>query len=179
MRRVFGVVEMIVSVTMSAAPWYKHRWPWILMAGPAVVIVASFVTFFLAVKSNDGLVAEDYYKQGLTINRVLGREDIARKLGISAELHFSAEELVVHLKSSVDLPGAIRVTLAHPTRAGQDQSVLLRGVGGRYQGRVSGLAAGRWLVTVSDEGGLWRIGSEARLPDQQKIVIVPSELAKN
>ena len=37
-------------------PWYKERWPWILMAGPAAVIVAGIVTVWLAVVSNDGAV---------------------------------------------------------------------------------------------------------------------------
>jgi len=38
------------------------------MAGPAAVIVAGFFTMALAFRTEDGLVAEDYYKQGLAIN---------------------------------------------------------------------------------------------------------------
>ena len=26
---------------MSTLPWYRHRWPWIIMAGPAAVVVVS------------------------------------------------------------------------------------------------------------------------------------------
>ena len=33
-------------------PWYKERWPWLLMAGPAIVIVAGFITAWLAIVSN-------------------------------------------------------------------------------------------------------------------------------
>ena len=40
-------------------PWYKDRWPWILMAGPAVVVVAGFITLWLAISSDDGLVSDD------------------------------------------------------------------------------------------------------------------------
>ena len=149
------------------------------MAGPGVVVVASFITLYLAVKSNDGLVAEDYYKQGLAINRVLDRETQARSLGISAKAAFSSDRVVVDLKSSADLPSGIRVTLAHPTRAGMDQSVLLHGIGGRYQGGLSDLIAGRWLVVIADEANTWRISSEIKLPEQQEINIVPSELAQH
>ena len=52
-------------------PWYRHAAPWLLMAGPAIVVVASFVTLWLAVASDDGLVSADYYQRGLNINRTL------------------------------------------------------------------------------------------------------------
>ena len=28
-------------------PWYKERWPWILMAGPAIVVVAGVTTAWI------------------------------------------------------------------------------------------------------------------------------------
>ena len=28
-------------------PWYKHRWPWILIAGPATVVVAGVIAYAL------------------------------------------------------------------------------------------------------------------------------------
>ena len=39
------------------------------MAGPAVVIVAGFITAWLAIESNDGLVDDNYYKVGLSVNQ--------------------------------------------------------------------------------------------------------------
>jgi len=61
------------------------------MLGPAIVIVAGFVTLFLAIESNDGLVADDYYKQGLAINRTMQRDDRARAMNYRAELTLSRE----------------------------------------------------------------------------------------
>ena len=60
-------------LTTTIEPWYRHRWPWLLMLGPFVVIVAAAITVYLAVISNDGLVDDDYYKQGLAINQTLAR----------------------------------------------------------------------------------------------------------
>ncbi|MDD5296647.1 MAG: FixH family protein [Rhodocyclaceae bacterium] len=162
-----------------SAPWYKHRWPWIVMAGPGIVVVASFVTLYLAVKSNDGLVAEDYYKQGLAINRVLDRETLARTLGIAATAAITSDRVVVDLKSVADLPSGIRVTLTHPTRAGMDQSVLLHGIGGRYQGALSSVIPGTWLVVISDEANTWRVSSDIHLPEQKEINIVPAVAAQH
>jgi uncharacterized protein len=50
-------------------PWYREPWPWILMAGPAAVVVAGAVTMVLAVATNDPLVAEDYYRRGIELSR--------------------------------------------------------------------------------------------------------------
>ena len=61
-------------------PWYKDRWPWILIAGPATVVVAGFITLWMAVVSDDGLVTDDYYKQGLAINQTLARANDAFRL---------------------------------------------------------------------------------------------------
>ena len=56
-----------------AKPWYREPWPWLLMAGPVAVVLAGIATTVLAVTTFDGLVADDYYKQGLGINRVIAR----------------------------------------------------------------------------------------------------------
>ena len=37
----------------SSRPWYKEPYVWLILGGPAVVVVASFVTFGLAVKNPD------------------------------------------------------------------------------------------------------------------------------
>ncbi len=53
-----------------------HFWALIftyMWAGPLTVIVASVFTLWLAVRSEDGLVADDYYKRGLAINQTLAR----------------------------------------------------------------------------------------------------------
>src|SRR4051812_31343236 len=42
-------------------PWYREPWPWLLMSGPAIVVVAGCLTAGIAWKSDDGLVADDYY----------------------------------------------------------------------------------------------------------------------
>jgi hypothetical protein len=46
------------------------------------VIIAGAITTWLAATGNTALVADDYYKQGLTINRTLERERLADDLGV-------------------------------------------------------------------------------------------------
>src|SRR5574343_1195462 len=113
------------SMTLRSTnqPWYKDRWPWILMAGPAAVIVAGVITVWLAVISNDGLVTDDYYKQGLAVNQQLQREHEAGSMGLQGDLMRAGVNVRLFLRAAgeVGLPSSIRLKLAHPTRAGQDQ----------------------------------------------------------
>ena len=57
--------------TPAAAPWWKFGHVWLVIAGPAIVIVAGFVTLWLAVSRPDPVVAEDYYRKGIEINKTL------------------------------------------------------------------------------------------------------------
>ena len=74
----------------AAIPWYRSRWPRILMAGPAFVVVGGVYLTWLAVSTSDGLVADDYYKRGMAINRTLDRNDYSAKAGLTADVRIDA-----------------------------------------------------------------------------------------
>ena len=140
-------------------PWYREPWPWILMSGPLAVIVAGSVTMWIAFHSTDGLVAEDYYRQGLAINKVLAKEDEAQRLGISASVRLLPDRLHVDLKG--EAPPALFVRLAHATRAGYDMRLRLAPIApGAYEAELSRLPRGRWQVIIEDPRGTWRIARE-------------------
>jgi len=52
-------------------PWWKFGHVWLVVAGPAIVVVASFVTFYLAASGSDPIVSEDYYQRGIDINKTM------------------------------------------------------------------------------------------------------------
>jgi hypothetical protein len=140
-------------------PWYREGWPWLLMAGPASVLVAGAVTIWIAIASADGLVAEDYYKQGLAINRVLAREETARRLGLTARVDLSSS-IVVELQGAK--PEALFVHLVHATRAGYDVRLRLAPTPtGAYAAELPPMPPGRWRIAIEDPRGTWRILKEA------------------
>lgn len=152
-----------MTLSNNNRPWYKERWPWILMSGPAVVIVAGFVTFWLAFTSNDGLVTDDYYKQGLAVNQQLKRDQAASTLGLHADVMRAGLNLrlLIGADSVAGLPEEITLKVAHPTRAGLDQSVKMISEGqGFYNGKLLEDISGRWLVTLEDPAGKWRLHGE-------------------
>lgn len=167
---------MNVMTTTERTPqaWYRERWPWLLMAGPAIVIVAGLYTAWLAMTSSDGLVAEDYYKQGLAAGETLERSKHAEELGIAVGLRLSGEAVRVRLSSrsaGMTPPPALHLTLSHPTRAGIDQKSLLKPVNGEYVGQLNLPASGHWLVLVEDEARTWRLLGSVRLPAATETVI--------
>lgn len=60
----------------AARPWWRYPLLWMVIGGPLAVMVASFVTFWLAWRSPDALVSEDYYREGVEINRTLAAKKL-------------------------------------------------------------------------------------------------------
>lgn len=156
-------------------PWYREPWPWALIAGPAAVVVAGGVTIWLAVSSNDGLVADDYYRRGLAINQVLVREREAARLGFRARLRVTDTGAVeVALTGGQVAPPALTLRLVHPTRAGEDRLVpLARVAPGVYRSQGAVAPSGRRNVVLEDEAGAWRLTGEWAAPSQQPMEFAP------
>lgn len=57
------------SASSNAAPWWKFGHVWMVLSGPAVVVVASFFTFYLAYAGMDTVVDDDYYHKGLALSQ--------------------------------------------------------------------------------------------------------------
>jgi uncharacterized protein len=60
-------------------PWWKFGYVWMVIGGPLVVIVASFITLYYAIKVPDPVI-ENYYVKGIEINKTLAAEDEAKAL---------------------------------------------------------------------------------------------------
>jgi len=140
-------------------PWYREPWPWILMSGPAAVIVAGAATTWIAISTSDGLVADDYYKRGLAINAVLKREQAAAQRGIDARVERAHGQVRVRLRGAE--PPVLFLNLVHATRAGYDVRLRLeRAADGSYQTALPPMAAGHWRAVVDDPRGEWRVVQE-------------------
>ncbi len=141
-----------------AAPWYRHRWPWLLMAGPGLVIVAGVITTVIAFTGADGLVADDYYKQGLGVNRQIARDAAAVALRVRGEIAREARAVRVALSGDAPLPDRLSLRLVHPSRASDDRTLVLeQSEPGRYSGSAPPLSATRWLAIV--ETPQWRVSA--------------------
>ena len=55
-------------------PWWKFGLVWMVIAGPALVVIAGITTLWIAVRTPDPVVAEDYYRRGVAINKTLAAQ---------------------------------------------------------------------------------------------------------
>lgn len=141
-------------------PWFRQPFVWMLIAIPASAVFAGFYTFYLAVVSFDGMVVDDYYRQGKEINRVLKRDRMAGSLGLVADVLLDRTDSRIELKldsgKGFHYPDRLRLRFLHTTRAGYDQelAVVYRG-NGVYAGILPALKPGSWYVLL--ETGEWRL----------------------
>ncbi len=154
-------------------PWYRQFWPWFLIALPASVVVAGIVTLVIAMRTSDGLVVDDYYKEGLAINRVLERDQAARRLGLQADVQFTEDgdvRVIMLNPKAVDL-GELTLRMWHPTRDAQDVVVALKaGADGTFSAQVGALPPGNWHVVVeSDSTDNWRLLGRIVLPREHHV----------
>lgn len=163
---------------LDEKPWYREPWPWLLMAGPLAVIVASLISAWVAISSSDGLVTEEYYKQGLAAGETVARSKHADEFGITAALRLTEGSVQVRLsaqQANMPMPPTLWISLSHPTRAGLDQRSQLKrvtdGKGDFYTGALRLPASGHWLVLVEDEAKTWRLMGSVVLPAANETVI--------
>ena len=151
----------------NSLPWYREPWPWIVMSGPAIVVVAGIVTAGIAFSTSDGLVADDYYKQGLAVNRVLARETRAEALAVTATVQFNParDRVQVIVASKEASPDSVTLTLVHPTR-GDDRSVEMERISrGVYRGAMRAPAPVNYHMRLEDGPGTWRLTGRWRPGD--------------
>ena len=55
-------------------PWWKYGHLWLVISGPLVVVVAALVTGWIAVRQQDPVLSEDYYRKGVEINKTLEQQ---------------------------------------------------------------------------------------------------------
>ncbi len=139
-------------------PWYRQFWPWFLIALPATVVIAGVSMIFVAREGADDLVVDEYYKDGLAINRKLEKQKRAEQLGISARLIISGSDITVHMSGPVNA-GQLKLALSHPLESDRDFEIfLVQSLPGEYRGSLATAVAPRWHWILEAEGESdWRL----------------------
>ncbi|WP_158529628.1 FixH family protein [Parvibium lacunae] len=167
------------SSPAPALPWYRHRWPWFLMLGPGLVVIAGLITAYIAWHGQDGLVVDDYYKEGKAINQNLARDTQAKAWGLTATLQLQPTTNDAPRRFTVTLqtkapplaenkpaytpPQGLRLRLIHPTQAKQDQLIALQYQThtGEWLGTLPTLGeqhqTTRWIILLEDTEFRWRL----------------------
>ena len=159
----------------TATPWYRQRWPWLLMLGPFIVLLAGSYTGWLAFAHQDALVVGDYYKRGQAINQDLRRDTKASALGLGATLRYDAAHATLNgtIQSHGKPYGAgLVLHLAHATLPEKDIKLSVQpGPDGAFSAPLAMLERSRWLVSIENAQGDWRLDGTWSWPTQHEIDI--------
>jgi hypothetical protein len=155
------------STVTTGKPWYRQFWPWFLIALPAISVVAGLTTLAIAIRNQDSLVRDDWYKDGKAINQSLARDGEASRLGVSAELQMDAVtgeiSALISGSATLHLPPSVTLSLSHPTLAEQDQTtVLSQQQDGQYRGILQHGPQGRYYIEMGTPD--WRLRSTRDFP---------------
>ncbi|MDX1431502.1 MAG: FixH family protein [Gammaproteobacteria bacterium] len=147
---------------------------WLVLLIPASAVLMGVVMIALSISSWDGLVADDYYRRGLEINRTLARDAEAARLDVRARLELDPAAGTVALQLDGNerfrAPPAVNLRLFHATRAGLDRHLVLPAdvAALRYRGDGLSFAEGRWYLQLdADE---WRLTGALAAPDRRRVV---------
>ena len=127
---------------------------------------------FIASHKTDGLVVDDYYKQGLAINQTLARQQRASQLQLAANIDWNSETQIITLQlkqAQADYPQKLQLLLSHPTRGHLDSEIdlLQTPVTGQYTGHLRQQPKGYWHIILQPADKSWRLAGRVQLPEQQ------------
>jgi uncharacterized protein len=154
-------------------PWFRQFWPWFLILLPGSVVIASFVTLWLAISSPNPMVVDDYSRIARATEQRLERDQAAAALGVTAEVQLiaSAELVEVRLSPVEVEPASLELRFSHPLVADRDRVVELVRMPGGWSGRVS-LPEGRWYLQLYPGDRSWRLSGE--LDGQRELLLAPA-----
>lgn len=80
------------AAEQTSAPWWKFGHVWLVLSGPIIVIIAGFVTLWIAVTSPDPVIEEDYYRKGIEINKTLENPEKSFAPALKSRNHAATPE---------------------------------------------------------------------------------------
>ena len=171
-------MKNIMQSNELSKPWHQYPLVWMMFAIPFSAVIMGVVMIWLAIDTDDGLVADDYYKQGLEINRVIERDKKAAELGLSAIIEFDNSARIIRIQFDKGLlesyPKSLPLHLQHATRENSDIAVLLdHGMDNQYIGHVKqSISEGIWYFEISGSSGPdadWKLNARSHVRSKNVI----------
>lgn len=161
-------------------PWYKEPWPWLLMSGPAIVVVAGFWTLGKALSLDDTLVTDDYYKEGKNIIMQIERDRFAHRHNISAQVHVQPDRqgVMIITEGEYDASAPLNLMFIH-TISRFDQNVTPERSANNphlYHAKLPqplDANAKSWTVRLEDTHNQWRVESRWNTESGNSVRLMP------
>jgi len=153
-------------------PWWAQRWPWLLMLGPFLVVIAAVYSGWLAFTREDALVEDNYYLQGQAINSDLRRDHAASVLGVAVALRYDAASGRLAGRIEQAAPQRLKLHMLHASEPGKDLTLTLQTQpDGSFSVALPLLERTRWQVQVEDAQRRWRLAGAWSWPAQREVLL--------
>lgn len=166
-----------MTVATAVSPWYKHLWPWIIIAILACSVTLTLSMVTIAVTHPDNLVSDNYYEAGKGINRSLDRELLAQTLNLRATVSLDDVTGEASLRLTGDSqPETLVLNLISPTQPEKDRKIVLArspAQPGRYVGQLSDRVEGRRFVELLgvENTQTWRLFEEESILRDKDLIL--------
>lgn len=146
----------------SSRPWQREPLVWLVIAIPALTVVAGLSTVLIARRGADDPVADDVRKEGLAIHQDPARDRAATALGVGARVALGDGRIRIELDAGrAPRPSTLLVVLSHATRAEFDTLLpLAQAADGSYAASLAPLRDGHWFLELTPPDRAWRLTGE-------------------
>ena len=149
-------------------PWYRHRWPWYIIGLLSLGVFGTGILVISAIDNQDPVVVDDYYKEGLAINRTLDRQRAAQAMDLIAHAQYDAADGILSVrltgKQAITVP-LLNLSFIHATLAHRDYKVVLvRQSSDVYRAQLKTLRPGNWDMKLEPQDQAWRLSAHLSLP---------------
>ena len=167
--------------------WYKEPWMLLVIGGPVIVVIAAIITGVIAWHGADKIVAKDYYKQGVNINKNIYRDAKASEYKMLASVHLDrvadkvSGKVLLKLEGNTALPSSVLFSISATSRASEYESVqkitLSQVQPGIYEGLLKipsasgSFSLALWHVNI--EAADWRLTEDWRDPLHTSLQLKP------
>jgi len=134
---------------------------WLVIALPALAVIASFCSLALAVTRGDRELPVNYHWEGGALDRDDAQRATASALGLRATLRIDAatQRCLVTLEGAA--PASLRLDLTHPTNPAADRQLRLRRAAGAYSVPCEAVPTAHWWLQLTDPQGQWLLRGRA------------------
>lgn len=148
---------------MNPTPWYKQFWPWFIISIPVSSMLVAVVQVSYALNSPNDMVVDNYYKEGLGINTVLDKRNLATELNISASIVVdnTTGEVILTTKNAQE--PVLSLNFYNSAISNKDFTLeLSRIADNQYRGNLDKSISGIWNLYLESAIG-WQIGARLNL----------------
>lgn len=162
--------------------FYQEPVVWLMMTILTVTFCMGVVILTAAIRSGDGVVVDNFYKDGRSHYMRLEEDQAALDMGLNAIARLEQDQLLLQLAGELDdYPEQLMFKFISRTNHRFDYFMVLeRQEGNIYSGKMTQeLSHPRWLIQLQpsypdQDGSLWRLHGEILWPLERPIQLRPA-----